>query len=56
MSIKTILTDLDGTLLSKGQVAISNQNIVALKQAAEKGIHIIPCTGRVVEMLPPQLM
>ena len=56
MSIKMILTDLDGTLLSKGQVAISNQNMAALKQAAEKGIHVIPCTGRVVDMLPPQLL
>ena len=51
-----ILTDLDGTLLSIGQVAISNRNMDALKQAAEKGIHVVPCTGRCVDMLPPELL
>lgn len=56
MSVKIILTDLDGTLLSSGQVAISEKNMNALKKANEKGIIIVPCTGRSVDMLPPELL
>ena len=56
MSVKLILTDLDGTLLSSGQVAISERNMNALKKAHEQGILIVPCTGRVVDMLPPELL
>ena len=56
MSIKIIFTDLDGTLLSGGQVAISERNMAALNEAAKRGILIVPCTGRCVDMLPPQLL
>ncbi len=56
MSVKIILTDLDGTLLAKSQVAISPKNMSALKAAAEKGVHIVPCTGRSCAMLPPELL
>ena len=56
MSVKLILTDLDGTLLSTGQVAISKRNMLALKKANEQGVVIVPCTGRVVDMLPPELL
>ena len=56
MSVKLVLTDLDGTLLSSGQVAISNRNMEALRRVAEEGTHVVPCTGRVYDMLPPQLL
>ena len=56
MSVKLVLTDLDGTLLSSGQVAISNRNMEALKRVADAGAAIVPCTGRVYDMLPPQLL
>jgi len=56
MSVKLVLTDLDGTLLSTGQVAISNRNMEALKRVADAGAAIVPCTGRVYDMLPPQLL
>ena len=56
MSIKMILTDLDGTLLSGGQVAVSDRNMNAMKRAAEAGVYIVPCTGRGPDMLPPQLL
>ena len=56
MSVKLILSDLDGTLLGTGQVAISNRNFAALKAAAEQGVAVVPCTGRVYDMLPPQLL
>ena len=29
--------------------------MAVLQQAIEKGVHVIPCTGRVYNMLPPQL-
>ena len=56
MGVKLILSDLDGTLLGIGQVAISNRNMDALQKAAEKGVAVVPCTGRVYDMLPPQLL
>ncbi len=56
MKIRAILVDMDGTLLGNSQVAISVGNMTALQKALEQGIHIIPCTGRVYNMLPPQLL
>lgn len=56
MSIRAVLMDMDGTLLGKSQVAVSARNMAVLQQAIEKGIHVIPCTGRVYNMLPPQLL
>ena len=56
MKIKAILVDMDGTILGKSQVAISVRNMTALQRAMEKGVHVIPCTGRVYDMLPPQLL
>ena len=48
--------DMDGTLLGKSQVAISVRNMRAVQAAIEKGVYVIPCTGRVYDMLPPQLL
>ncbi len=56
MKIRAILMDMDGTLLGKSQVAVSVRNMTAIQNAIEKGIHVIPCTGRVYDMLPPQLL
>ncbi len=56
MSIKAILMDMDGTVLGKSQVAISNRNMIAVQRAIKKGVQVIPCTGRVYNMLPPQLL
>ena len=39
------MLDLDGTLLTTGK-KISPANYAALEQAAARGIHIVPCTGR----------
>lgn len=54
--IRAVLMDMDGTLLGKSQVAVSCRNMAALQAAIEKGVHIIPCTGRVYDMMPPQLL
>lgn len=54
--IRAVLMDMDGTLLGKSQVAVSTRNMEVLQAAIEKGIHVIPCTGRVYNMMPPQLL
>ena len=56
MKIRAVLMDMDGTLLGRSQVAVSSRNMAVLQQAIEKGVHVIPCTGRVYNMLPPQLL
>lgn len=49
--IKLIVLDLDGTLLNSRK-EISPANYAALEQAAAKGIHIVPCTGRFFAGMP----
>ncbi len=56
MKIRAVLMDMDGTLLGKSQVAVSVRNMQAIQKAIENGVHVIPCTGRVYDMLPPQLL
>ena len=56
MKIRAVLMDMDGTLLGRSQVAVSARNMAVLQKAIEKGVHVIPCTGRVYNMLPPQLL
>lgn len=53
--IRAILLDFDGTALQPDQVYISFRNMRALEMAMDKGIAVIPSTGRVVDMLPPQI-
>lgn len=55
-TIRAVLMDMDGTLLGKSQVAVSVRNMQAVQAALDKGVHVIPCTGRVYDMLPPQLL
>ena len=55
MNIRAILLDFDGTSLQRDQVYISFRNMRALRAALDKGIEIIPCTGRCEDMFPPQI-
>ncbi len=55
MDIRAILLDFDGTALQSDQTFISFRNKSALERAMEKGIEIIPSTGRVEDMFPPQI-
>ena len=55
MDIRAILLDFDGTALQEDQVFISFRNMRALDLAMKKGIDIIPSTGRVEDMFPPQI-
>ena len=54
-NIRAILLDFDGTSLQKDQIYISAANMRALRKALDKGIQIIPCTGRSMDMMPPQI-
>lgn len=56
MSIRVILLDMDGTLLGDSQVAISRRNMEVIQRALREGIQVVPCTGRVFDMMPPQLL
>lgn len=56
MKIRAVLVDMDGTLLGNSQVAVSVRNMAALQKALRQGVQVIPCTGRVYDMLPPQLL
>ena len=49
--IKIISLDLDGTLLDS-QKRLSEGNRAALEEAAAKGVHIVPTTGRFFGMMP----
>ena len=50
--IRIIALDLDGTLLDS-EKRLSEVNRVALERAAEKGVLIVPTTGRFFGMMPP---
>ena len=50
--IKIIALDLDGTLLDS-EKRLSEVNRDALQRAAEKGVLIVPTTGRFFGMMPP---
>ena len=50
--IKIIALDLDGTLLDS-EKRLSEVNRTALERAAEKGVLIVPTTGRFFGMMPP---
>ena len=54
MSIKIIFTDLDGTLLDS-EKRLPEANRAALARAAEKGVHIVPATGRFYTGIPEAL-
>ena len=49
--IKIIALDLDGTLLDS-QKRLSEANRATLEEAAAKGVHIVPTTGRFFGMMP----
>lgn len=51
MSVKIILLDLDGTLLTSDKT-ISPANYAALARAADMGVHIVPSTGRFYDAMP----
>lgn len=53
--IKMIAFDLDGTLLTTDK-RLTERTRKALEQAVEKGIHIIPATGRPMSGIPQEII
>ena len=54
MTLSLIAFDLDGTTLNSSR-KISNRNYSALIKAYEKGVKLVPCTGRSMYELPQEL-
>lgn len=52
MRIRMVFTDLDGTLLT-GQKTISPRTRRTLQTAADRGVEIVPATGRFYRGIPP---
>ncbi|MCQ2553634.1 MAG: Cof-type HAD-IIB family hydrolase [Clostridia bacterium] len=50
-NIKLIALDMDDTLLNTDK-ELSERNYQALKKAAEKGVYIVPATGRLYDAIP----
>lgn len=51
MSIRMIAVDLDGTLLARDGATVPEENIRALRRAAEKGAEIVLASGRSLVMM-----
>ena len=54
MSIKLIAFDLDGTFLDNQKQCI-RENMEAIRAAAERGIHIVPSSGRTYHGIPEEI-
>lgn len=53
MSIKLILTDIDGTILPRGEKCVSARTVEAFHAALDAGIVIGPSSGRGYAWIPP---
>lgn len=51
MSIRLIAFDLDGTMLDDNK-ELTAENLSALKEAAERGVVLVPATGRIYPAIP----
>lgn len=56
MNIRVLLLDMDGTTLQDDKVTVSDRNMAAIRRAIEAGVEVVPCTGRVLDMYPPQIL
>lgn len=52
MSIRLIALDMDGTLLSDDHMHIAGRTVRVLRAAANRGIYIVPASGRTMSHLP----
>lgn len=52
--IKLLAFDLDGTTIIEHR-KLSPENRRALLEAAERGVELVPCTGRMFSFLPPEI-
>lgn len=54
MGIRLIAFDLDGTFLDDRKNCIK-ENMDAIRAAAERGVHIVPCSGRIYNGIPEEI-
>lgn len=54
--IRLIATDIDGTLLPSGWDHIPERTLNALQSCIDRGILVVPCSGRLISALPEDLM
>lgn len=54
MSIKLVAFDLDGTMLDSRK-QISPRNLEAIKACADRGIYVVPATGRTILGVPKEI-
>ncbi len=55
MDIRMIALDLDGTLMGPDG-HVSERNRAVLAQAAAAGVFVVPCSGRAMEMISPEIL
>lgn len=55
MNIQLLAFDIDGTLLDWTQ-KISSRTLITLRKLDEKGVVMVPITGRCLEGIPPELL
>lgn len=55
MPVKLIAFDLDGTLLDSDK-HVPPENLAALQKAYERGIFLVPATGRILKSMPDELL
>ena len=51
--IKFLAVDLDGTLLNE-KMEVSSENVEAIHRLTQKGVTVIPCTGRTYHDIPSE--
>lgn len=56
MSIRLIALDLDGTVLEDDHATISSRTKKAIRSALQRGIFVVPATGRLNSLLPVSVM
>lgn len=55
MGIRALFLDFDGTSLERDQIHLSARTMNDIRAVLQKGILVVPCTGRAADMLPPQI-
>lgn len=53
--LKLVFVDMDGTFVNSAK-EVTSQNMHALDLAASKGVQFVPCTGRNITGLPPEMV
>ena len=52
---KVVVSDLDGTLLNEKK-EISEENLLAIREMTERGVHFVASSGRCFSELPNEIL